>query len=295
VIPELFVGITSWNSALFLPHCLAALARTTRGLRVRVTVADNGSRDDSVAIAAAHGAQVMHTRCSQADALNRLLAASDAPATLLLHADVVLLGEDWFERCRARLDGRVALVAPEDIGCGPCTRPFGRDRPESSFLFFDTAAARRSRALGWRRWHRLPLPRRRLDLYGEHVTHRLPRALAARGYRWQPMAVHPSPPSDRALYTPRFRAPVWEPGLAFLRYGLGNFYSLDGAFTHYHNWFDRVDVDVGDASTATTARDGGGFPAAYVNAYTRAFLADLAAGTLVLPAIDSACREPRAL
>ena len=186
-------------------------------------------------------------------------------------------------------------MAPEDVGCGPCTRPFGRGRPESSFLLFDTAAARHCRALRFRRWHRLALPVRSLDLYADHLTHRLPEVLQRHGYGWQPMAVHPSPRRDTPLYRPAFDPPVWDESLAWLRYGLGNFYSLDGVITHYHNWYERVDPDVPEDSTATTARDGGGFPCAYVKAYTRAFLDDLAAGALVLPATDRPCREPRAL
>jgi glycosyltransferase involved in cell wall biosynthesis len=71
--PELFVGITSWNSELFLPHCLEALQATTAGLDTRVCVLDNGSTDRSVAIARERGADVLERHCSQPDALNTLL------------------------------------------------------------------------------------------------------------------------------------------------------------------------------------------------------------------------------
>ncbi len=41
--PDLFIGITSWNSALFLPHCLEAIRATTAGVATKVVVLDNCS------------------------------------------------------------------------------------------------------------------------------------------------------------------------------------------------------------------------------------------------------------
>ena len=48
---DLFVGVTTWNSELFLPHCLESIRRTTGGLKMQIGVADNRSTDRSVEIA----------------------------------------------------------------------------------------------------------------------------------------------------------------------------------------------------------------------------------------------------
>src|SRR5262249_44398587 len=120
---ELFIGITSWNSSLFLPHCLEAISATTAGTATEIVVLDNCSDDSSADIARTFGATVLQRRCNQADALNCLVAHSKAPYTLLIHADVILLGRSWFDLCQGKLTGSTVLVSPEDIGCGPLTRP----------------------------------------------------------------------------------------------------------------------------------------------------------------------------
>jgi hypothetical protein len=38
---DLFVGVTTWDSDLFLEHCLRSVHRTTQGLRIRIGVVDN--------------------------------------------------------------------------------------------------------------------------------------------------------------------------------------------------------------------------------------------------------------
>ena len=92
---ELFIGITSWNSQMFLPTCLQAIRATTAHLRVRVCVVDNVSSDASARIAEEHGAGVISRSCTQPEAFNLLLRRSREPHTLFLHADVVLLHPHW--------------------------------------------------------------------------------------------------------------------------------------------------------------------------------------------------------
>ena len=288
---DLFVGITSWNSALFLPHCLDSLRRTTEGLRTHICVLDNASGDDSAGLARQGGAEVVVRRCTQPEALQELVRRASGSYTLLLHADVILLANDWFERCAAHLRGSTVLVSPEDIGCGPLTRPFGRGMPESSFLLFDTAGLRRARRLVWRRWHRLPLPRREFDFSGGHVTHNIPARLAERNLSWQPMNVYVSNAEPEPLFIPDPDVSLWSEELGHLRYGLGNFYGLDGTITHYHNWYDRVIT----ARAAETGRSRREFPAAFINAYSQRFLADYRAGRVDLPRDLSQHREPVAL
>ena len=238
--PDLFVGITSWNSTLFLPHCLDSLRRTCAGIRTHICVLDNASGDASPSIAREAGAEVIVRRCSQPEALQALVRRSDAAFTLLLHADVILLDPGWFQLCTSRLQGDTVLVSPEDIGCGPLTRPFGVGMPESSFLLFRTDGLRRSRRLIWRRRHRLPWPSREFDFSGPHVTHHIPRRLRERGFDWQPMQVHVSNAAAAPLFQPDADVTLWTDELAYLRYGLGNFYGLEGRITHYHNWYDRI-------------------------------------------------------
>lgn len=288
--PDLTIGITTWNSALFLRACLEGIRRTTSGLHVQVEVMDNMSLDESVALAKAAGARVEVARCTQAEALNRLLFRARAPVTLLMHADVVLLDPRWFELCRARLSGDCALVSPEDVGCGPMTRPFGRDRPESSFLCFDTARARK--CMHWTTVRRLGVrwPRRRLDLYGAHVTHNLPGVLAGHGFTWFGMRVHTSPRLDAEHYSPPFIPEYWADDLGSLRYALGNFYSVEDRITHYHNWFDRALREVPLDSVETTGGGGLGTPVAWLWQGAKRFLGDYEAGRLALP--DVAQDEP---
>lgn len=290
---ELFVGVTTWNSELFLPHCLESIRKTTDGLRVSVAVADNRSTDRSVEIARELGAKVHVEYSSQAIALNRLLAMSDARVTLLLHSDVILLSPRWFQVCDAHLRGSVALVSPEDIGCGPLTRPYGRGMPESCFLMFDTRKAKSLREWVWVRRKGIPWPERRLDLEDYYVTHDLPATLARGGYTWQAMRVHASPREPKPVYRPPFTPQYWSTDLEDLRYAMGNFYSLDGEVTHYHNWFDRVPKDVPLDSRETTEGNGKGLPLAFLSLGTRTFLEDLAAGGVRPPLPDEPVREPR--
>jgi len=290
---ELFVGVTTWNSELFLEHCLRSIRKTTDGLSVRLGVVDNLSKDRSVEIARDFGADVRLEYCSQAIALNRLLSMSSGRRTLLLHSDVVLLSPKWYAVCNARMTGDVALISPEDIGCGPLTRPYGRGMPESCFLLFDTEKARRMRDWVWIRRKGIPFPEKRLDLEDFYVTHDLPANLARHGYTWQAMRVHASPKEPSPAYVPRFTPEYWSDELSYLRYAMGNFYSLDGEVTHYHNWFDRVPKDVPLDSTETTEGGGKGLPMAFLSLGTRNFLQDLKAGRVVLPAADEPLREPR--
>ena len=286
--PLLFVGITTWNSDLFIETCIQAVKRFTDPASTEIVVWDNESTDDTVAIAKAHGVKVISCRCPQARALNELFSQSRAIYTLLIHSDVVLLDPRWLDVCAKYLVGNVALVSPEDIGCGPYTRPWGKDKPESSFLLFRTELARDARIWTWTRKFLLRWPSRTLNFFGEHVTYNLPKTLEAKGLYWQPMAVHTSTVEDAPLFTPSFTPKYWQDSLSHFRYGLGNFYSLDGIITHYHNWFDRevsASKSLEDSSTETIPRDGG-LPAAFVKSYSLRFLADANSSKIVIPNIS---------
>jgi glycosyltransferase involved in cell wall biosynthesis len=281
---DLFIGMTTWNSAAFLPHSLKSVRRTTDPVRTRLVILDNESTDATVEIARRFGAEVVRRHSGQAAALMDLFNFSRSEYTLLVHADVVLLNADWFELCAAYLRGQVAVVSPEDIGCGPYTRPWGRNMPESSFLLFRTALARKTRIWQWRQRFKVQLPYRAVDFTGAHITYNLPHRLAARGLTWKPMTVHTSSRVTVPIYTPGFNAPMWNPDYAQFRYGLGNFYSLGGVVTHYHNWFERSLEDVPEDSDRRLPPESGGLPLAFIKKYTTNFLEDLERGSVDVPA-----------
>jgi glycosyltransferase involved in cell wall biosynthesis len=281
---ELFVGITSWNSGEFLPRCIRAIQNTTERGSTKIVVLDNCSDDASVKLARDLGATVVVERCSQGDGLNRLASLSRAQFTLLIHADVIMLSARWFSLCRSKISANYVLVSPEDIGCGPFTRPFGADKPESSFLFFQTKALREIRSVKWRKLGLIKMPRRRVDFYGPHVTHNIPGELTKRGLSWCRMDVHWSEQVREPIYRPNTPPKIWSDEIAYLRYGLGNFYSIDGVITHYHNWYDRAH--------SKGSRE---FPREYIRAYTETFLNDYDRGTLVIPAAIKSNRIPVSL
>jgi len=107
------------------------------------------------------------------------------------------------------------------------------------------------------------------------------------------MSVHWSDRVEEAVYQPVEDLKWWPQELSFLRYGLGNFYSVEGVVTHYHNWYDRVSDETMKASNASGQKRF--FPSDYIRAYTLAFLKDLADGRVVIPRAETNDRRPVAL
>jgi glycosyltransferase involved in cell wall biosynthesis len=293
--PEIFIGLTSSNSQLFLEHCLQSLIDTTQNIQKRIVVLDNASTDNSINIARRLGIDVIIRVSSQADALNILFSLSKSPITLLIHSDIIFLSDRWFELCKNNLNNGIALISPEDIGCGPYTRPFGIGKPESSFLFFDTEKMKKTKIIRWKRKFHILIPSRVIDFYGNHITHNLPFHLQKVGLGWFPMSVHISDNVAQPIYQPDFIPRTWSEELAYLRYGLGNFYNIDGVITHYHNWYERLNLNVDRNSQLSAHKNGTGFPVAYIKAYTEAFLRDYIAKKLVLPRATQIKRKPVAL
>ncbi|MGH1542058.1 MAG: glycosyltransferase family 2 protein [Arenicella sp.] len=295
----LFIGVTSWNSELFLPICLQALQQTAAHLEAEIVVLDNCSEDQSQAITRAAGVELIVKKCNQGDALNHLFAKSKADYTLLIHADVVMLADDWFECCLKQMNSQTALVSPEDIGCGPMTRPFGKNMPESSFLLFNTQLANRIRQTFMVKHRFLPWRKQtesKLDFYAPHVTHHLHEQIQSENLHWQMMRVLHSNQMPEVRYTPEIVTNVWHEKLADLQYGLGNFYAIGDTITHYHNWYDRLDFSaLAMNPTATTAADNNGFPVDYIKTYSERFLADYHKGVVNLPSLDQTRLEPKAL
>jgi glycosyltransferase involved in cell wall biosynthesis len=290
---SIFVGITSWNSQLFLPHCLRSLIETTKGQNVSICVLDNNSTDDSVAIAQAFGVEVIQMGCTQPQALSFLINHSKADYTLLIHSDVILVDPRWPLLCMDKIEGKVVLVSPEDIGCGPMTRPFGINKPESSFMFFNTKLIKKCRKIIMRPSRNRIFPQYEFDFNGSHVTHNIPAILSRHGYRWFAMNVLTSNFVSEPLFRPTKPPAVWSDELMYLRYGLGNFYSIDGIITHYHNWYDRISTRPhSEFNTANSKKD---FPADYIKDYTSRFLSDYQKNNLDLPIDLNTRRPPKAL
>lgn len=80
--------VVSFDSAGVLPACLAALTREGAA----VTVVDNASTDDSVALAEAHGARVIRNACNEGygRANNIGIRAAESPFVLICNPDAVL-------------------------------------------------------------------------------------------------------------------------------------------------------------------------------------------------------------
>jgi len=110
------------------------------------------------------------------------------------------------------------------------------------------------------------------------------------------MNVYVSNAEPEALFTPNPDTTLWSEELGHLRYGLGNFYGVDGEITHYHNWYDRViTASNGPKGAPPPRRPRREFPPAFINAYSQRFLADYQAGTVELPRDLSTHRLPVAL
>ena len=290
---SIFVGITSWNSQLFLPHCIRSLQETARGQDISICVLDNNSIDDSVAIAHSFGVEVIQMGCTQPQALSFMINYSRADYTLLIHSDVILLDSRWPSLCMEKINGSVVLVSPEDIGCGPMTRPFGFNMPESSFMFFDTKLIKKCRHLKMFPTRNKPFPHFEFDFNGSHVTHNIPHILSRHGFRWFAMNVLTSNLVHEPLFRPSKPPAVWSDELAYLRYGLGNFYSIDGVITHYHNWYDRI-ATIAQPPPGTIERKKD-FPAEFIHDYTYRFLSDYQQNKLDVPIDLNIRRPPKAL
>lgn len=89
-VPQLAFVIPAWNEADYLPSTLAAIGAATGALDVgsEVVVVDDGSSDDTVAVALAAGARVLHVEHRQISATRNAGAyATTAPWLVFVDAD----------------------------------------------------------------------------------------------------------------------------------------------------------------------------------------------------------------
>ena len=108
---DVAVVIPNYNGARWLPGVLASLAAQTVA-PAEVLVVDDGSTDDSAAIAEAAGARVLRLAENGgfARAANAGLAAVGSEAVALVNTDVVL-DPDWLARALAALGASEGAVA----------------------------------------------------------------------------------------------------------------------------------------------------------------------------------------
>ena len=108
------VIIPTLDEELLLPACLAALAGQTAH---ELIVADGGSADATLAIAAAAGARIVSSERGRAEQLNRGAAAARGEVLVFVHADTCLPGD-----LLARI-GHLLADDPRIVG-GCCTLRF---------------------------------------------------------------------------------------------------------------------------------------------------------------------------
>lgn len=82
--PPVRVVVVTYDSAATLPACLASLSPQVRALGGELVVVDNGSRDDSVAVARRHGATVIESGGNHGFAVGCNLGARGAAADLVV-------------------------------------------------------------------------------------------------------------------------------------------------------------------------------------------------------------------
>jgi N-acetylglucosaminyl-diphospho-decaprenol L-rhamnosyltransferase len=102
--------IPSWNTASYLERCVSSL-RAQEGVSIETLVVDNGSQDESVALARRLGAELLalERNIGFAAAVNLGAARTDAPFLLVLNADCFLA-----RGCLAEL--LAAIDAGADLG-----------------------------------------------------------------------------------------------------------------------------------------------------------------------------------
>jgi GT2 family glycosyltransferase len=204
---DVAVVIPNYNGARWLPGVLASVAAQTVA-PAEVLVVDDGSTDDSAAIAEAAGARVLRLAENGgfARAANAGVAAVESEAVALVNTDVVL-DPDWLERAAAAMNAGEGAVATKLLDLddpailysagdvlrrdGVCEQRgrFERDRgayDEPGEVFSACAGAalyRRVAVLGAGGFDE------RLGMYLEDVELGLRLRLAGWGCAWEPRAV----------------------------------------------------------------------------------------------------------
>lgn len=110
-LPDVSFVVPARNEAAGIGACVDALRRQGGQTRVEIIVVDNGSSDDTAAIAAAHGARVVHEpRPGLAHARQAGLVAALAPILVFIDADT-LVPPGWAATALAEFKCHPRMVA----------------------------------------------------------------------------------------------------------------------------------------------------------------------------------------
>lgn len=110
-LPELSFVVPARNEAANIGACVQALVQQGNETRVEVIVVDNGSSDDTSAIAIAHGARVVHEpRPGLAHARQAGLVHAQAPVLVFVDADT-LVPPGWATAALAEFRRHPRMVA----------------------------------------------------------------------------------------------------------------------------------------------------------------------------------------
>lgn len=102
------VIVPTWNEEAGLPACIASVGAGQRG--VELIVADGGSTDRTMAIAAELGARIVLSPVRQrATQMNLAVQHARGDVLLFLHADTIL-PDGWLRSLRSALDAQPSII-----------------------------------------------------------------------------------------------------------------------------------------------------------------------------------------
>lgn len=208
--PVVSVVSVSWNTASCLPDALDALPAAFGDVSYDVTVVDNGSSDDSVAVLSARPEVTLRALAENTGFTRAAnLGASRAEGTYLLFLNPDLVAPPGsLAKLVAALDG-----APEAWAASPWFR-----NPDGSPQHF---------------WRRIPGPIR-LPLCYTRWGKRIDRAAGGRWRRWRTYGELPDPPG---------RMPIEAVGAACLLVRRDLFDAAGGFDERYFNFFQDADLE----------------------------------------------------
>lgn len=137
------IVIRTLNEGQYLDDLLVMIGRQqTRDLQVETVLIDSGSTDDTLAIAARHGARVTHIRKTEFSfgrSLNRGSAFARGEILVYISGHCVPVGTDWLQAlCQPLIDGKAAYSYGRQIGDDDSNyserRIFAKYYPETSAI-----------------------------------------------------------------------------------------------------------------------------------------------------------------
>ncbi|RDH87010.1 MAG: glycosyl transferase family 2 [endosymbiont of Escarpia spicata] len=131
--PSLCVIIPTLNEGRQLPSLLNQLLEQ-EAIDLEIIVADGGSDDDTVALAARTGAKVAETTPGRGRQMNGALSQCNAPYLLFLHADSELTSRSQLSDALKRLQQQIAAAGHQRIA-GHFRLRFLRDNPGRNLTY----------------------------------------------------------------------------------------------------------------------------------------------------------------